>query len=105
MSQSGDVELIGMETLVDNMVEGTSYQVSDLVDLARHHRLFEWIVGNSGDGDLDPSQRSKFGYLLRRFTNRIFQLVEISGTTINYVSVRFSLLSTTAKKVYGLQKL
>jgi hypothetical protein len=89
---SGDRELVEMETLVNEMVEGNIYNFSDIVDLARHHRLFEWVIGD--EGTLDPKARSKFGLLLTRFVDRIFP----SG-------FRFELISRTARKQYGITKI
>jgi hypothetical protein len=91
---SGDVELLEMEKLVNEMVLGAAYDFAQLVDLARHHRLFEWVVGNTGDPDLEPKSRSMFGKLLKRFIDRIFP-----------GKMRFVLLSTTARKLYGIQQI
>jgi hypothetical protein len=44
-AQHGDRDLLDMQTLVSHMVRGNKYKFRDLVDLARHHRLFESILG------------------------------------------------------------
>jgi hypothetical protein len=90
----GDRELVDMVRLVDEMVEGTAYLFSELVDLARHHRFFEWIVGEDGDSSLDPKERNWFSRILRRFTDRLFP----NG-------YKFVLLSSTARKRYGITKI
>jgi hypothetical protein len=82
-----------MEKLVSEMEVGTAYDFAQLVELASHHRLFEWVVGNTGDPDLEPKSRSIFGKLLKRFIDRIFP-----------GKMRFVLLSTTARKLYGVQQ-
>jgi hypothetical protein len=80
-----------MVRLVDHMVDGTSYLFGELVDLARHHRFFDWIVGEDGDPPLDIKGRNLFSGVLRRFTERNFP----SG-------YKFVLLSATARKRYGI---
>jgi hypothetical protein len=95
----GDTDLTDMESLVTHMNEETRYEFSQLVDLARHHHLFERILGESSGQDdepLEPKARSTFGRLLRdRFTDRIF--------ANNEGPVRFVQLSATAKKAYGIK--
>jgi hypothetical protein len=92
---SGDRELVEMMGLVDEMVEGTAYLFTDLVSLARHHRLFDWIVGEDGDPlPLESKERTWFSRILRRFTDRLFN----NG-------YKFVLLSSTARKRYGITQI
>jgi hypothetical protein len=90
---SGDREQVEMIRLIDEMVEGTAYSFQQLVDLARHHRLLEWIVGDYAGTSLDPKERRRFAGLLQRFEGRIFP----NGC-------RFEVLGTTARKQYGITK-
>ena len=71
-SASGDLGLIHMEKLVNEMVQATGYKVGDLVDLARHHHLFEWIIGTADDPSWDRNDRSVWGRLLARFEKKVF---------------------------------
>jgi len=101
MSQAGDAELSDMEKFVAEMVEYRAYKIDELIDHARHHQVFEWIVGNDGDPALEPRERRIFGLLLKRFTSRVFRI-----PTQNYQlgkPMRFELLSRTARKLYGLR--
>jgi hypothetical protein len=91
----GDRELIEMEKLVENLVHGTEYSFSELVEKAREHLLFEWIIGESGD--LEGKERSRFGWLLKRFTDRTFTFDDCSDAV---TTVRFRLSTTTARKKY-----
>src|SRR3981081_689644 len=94
-------ELSDMETFVDEMTEYRAYTIAELVEHARHHQLFEWIVGNYQDPDLDPKQRSMFGYLLKRFTGRVFRVTNQISLIVK--PMKFEKLSQTARKTYGLR--
>jgi hypothetical protein len=94
----GDRELIEMEKLIEKLVVGTEYTFADLVEKAREYRLFEWIVGDSGD--LEAKERSRFGLLLKRFTDRTFNVETYSDVPL---IVRFRLSSPTARKKYLIE--
>jgi hypothetical protein len=93
---SGDTDLTEMEALVANMNEGRRYDFANLVELARHHHLFERILGDAPqEGEKDRTSRSTFGKVIRdRFTDRIF--------ANNGHPVRFILASKTARKSYAI---
>jgi hypothetical protein len=94
----GDRQLLDMEKLVQNLVIGTEYTFSDLVEKSRELHLFDWIVGDSGD--LEAKERSMFGKLLKRFTGRTFFLEDYSeAPTI----VKFKLSAPTARKKYFVE--
>jgi hypothetical protein len=95
----GDRELLEMEQLVETLVPDTEYTFADLVAKSQEHRLFEWIIGDSND--LEQKERTRFGMLLKRFTNRTF-ILEIYSDAISIV--RFELSSTTARKKYRLKE-
>lgn len=69
---SADHELEEMIKLVDQMVEDTAYLFGDLVELARHHQLFDWLVGEADDPARERKERSAFSKILQRFTERLF---------------------------------
>jgi hypothetical protein len=92
---SGDRQLLEMEKLVQILKLDTEYSFTDLVEQAREHRLFERIIGDSGD--LEPKERSRFGLLLKRFTDRIFALENDSDAPL---IVRFRLSEPTQRKKY-----
>jgi hypothetical protein len=96
----GDRELIEMEKLVENLVHGTEYTFSDLVEKAREHLLFEWIIGDATAGDLEGKERSRFGWLLKRFTDRTFIFDDCSDAVI---TLRFRLSTKTARKKYVVE--
>jgi hypothetical protein len=94
---AGDRDLIDMERLADNMVVNKAYEFAGLVELAQHHRCFEWIIGDTGD-ELDRAARKVFGELLKRFLGRYFVVSDDDGQ----IQVKFDLLSSTARKKYGI---
>jgi hypothetical protein len=91
----GDRELIEMEEIVKNLDLDTEYDLSALVDKARKHGLFVWIISDSGN--LEQKERIKFGWLLKRFTGRTFFLEDYSNAPL---TVRFRLSSATMRKKY-----
>jgi hypothetical protein len=92
-AMAGDRELIEMVKLVEHLVEEKAYSFSELVELARHHRCFEWLLGETGDDALDRKERVTFSNVLRRFTERLFP----SGC-------RFVVFGASARKRYGVTR-
>jgi len=71
LKTGGDTYTHDMGTLVSEMVPGTEYKFSDLIDLAYNHRLFPFLISEAGS--LTPGDRSRLGKIIRRFVDRIFQ--------------------------------
>jgi hypothetical protein len=66
---SGDADTKDMATLVDTMNPGKQFTFSEIVSFCQTYDLFGGLVPDSGE--LDPSQKSKFGKLLRRYNGRV----------------------------------
>jgi hypothetical protein len=70
LKTGGDTYTRDMETLVSEMVPGTEYKFSDLVDLAYDHHLFPTLISDTGT--LSASDRTRLSKLMRRFVDRVF---------------------------------
>jgi hypothetical protein len=69
---SGDIYTTHMIALVSEMELNRKYDFTSLVNLARQHELFDKLVGEVSDTELEPSERKSFSSILKRFNNRKF---------------------------------
>ena len=95
INSTGDAVLNHMIKLVAKLKFGIAYDVPKLVSIARHNQLFEWLVGTVDDPpELEPKNRSRFGWLLKRFSGRTFPN-----------KIRFQLVSKTDRKIYSISQI
>src|SRR5262249_32598580 len=69
---AADVDGADMRELVKLLSDSEPVKFDELVALSRKDGLFERIIGNDGDGDLKPSDKSTLGKLLKRYDRRCF---------------------------------
>ena len=70
IDDAGDTEGADMHKLAKLIARREPIKFDELIELAREHGLFEWII--SDNSELKPSQRSKIGKLLKRYNRRLF---------------------------------
>jgi hypothetical protein len=68
---AADTDGTDMRELAKLLSDGETRKFDDVVTIAREHGLFESLIGS--DGELKPAEKSKFGKLLRRYDQRIFE--------------------------------
>jgi len=69
---AADVDGADMRELVKLLSDSEPVKFDELVALSRKDGLFERVIGNDGDGDLKPSDKSTLGKLLKRYDRRCF---------------------------------
>jgi hypothetical protein len=70
LQTGGDTYTRDMETLVSEMVTGTEYKFSDLIELAYDHHLFSTLISETGT--MNQSDRVRLSKIIRRFVDRTF---------------------------------
>ena len=75
------------------MLGGEPVKFDELVEMARANGLFERIIGSDSDGDLRPSDKSRYGKLLSRYDRRLFNgdrrfVIDGKGRTRTFRVVR-----------------
>jgi hypothetical protein len=70
IQSAADVDGADMRELVKLFSDDQSKNFDEVVCIAREHGLFERLIGT--DGELKAAEKSRFGKLLKRYDQRIF---------------------------------
>jgi len=69
LKTGGDTDTQDMEKLVGEMNPGAEFRFSELIDLARDHRLFQRLIP---EGEMEKKQSTRLGLIFRKFVGRTF---------------------------------